>query len=331
MAVSTLRLTVEEKNYWKFCMLNVRVVPDALRNYFDGLIPPTSLATTINQNSSTISYLVTRKVINAAQLNILQRIPGTIWPLKSTRVLIGTTATSSADFDVSLLVCLLRNIPLPGIYPPTSGWDNLPNPHDISPGAHLARIKYYRNELAHATENNLNILDFQDRWATVTEAIKFCNGGHNPNGITDILHGDLDGSQNGVIVASLSTQIEAIRRDLTLVEGEKIKMENELKRTEFQLENMCSDFHFYKDGHIAKNISDNIQDLTNKWKKDDQPFFVTRAAKHVFDKLETVNIVVIIGQSGSGKSATARNVALKWESQGYDVVPVESVEKNYRI
>ncbi|CAG2232664.1 unnamed protein product [Mytilus edulis] len=96
-------------------------------------------------------------------------------------------------------------------------------------------------------------------------------------------------------------------------------MENELKRTEFQLENMCSDFHFYKD--------DNIQDLTNKWKKDDQPFFVTRAAKHVFDKLETVNIVVIIGQSGSGKSATARNVALKWESQGYDVVPVESVDK----
>ncbi|VDI08125.1 Hypothetical predicted protein, partial [Mytilus galloprovincialis] len=89
MAVSTLRLTVEEKNYWKFCMLNVRVVPDALRNYFDGLIPPTSLATTINQNSSTISYLVTRKVINAAQLNILQRIPGTIWPTKST--LIGTT------------------------------------------------------------------------------------------------------------------------------------------------------------------------------------------------------------------------------------------------
>lgn len=69
------------------------------------------------------------------------------------------------------------------------------------------------------------------------------------------MHGDLDGSQNGVIVASLSTEIEAIRRDLTLVEGEKTKMENELKRTEFQLENIRSDFHFYKDGHIAKNIS----------------------------------------------------------------------------
>lgn len=98
VSTSTLRLTVEEKNYWKFCMLNVRVVPDALRNYFDGLIPPTSLATTINQNSSTISYLVTRKVINAAQLNILQRIPGTIWTPNSTRVLIGTTGNIPSYF-----------------------------------------------------------------------------------------------------------------------------------------------------------------------------------------------------------------------------------------
>lgn len=92
MAVSTLRLTVEEKNYWKFCMLNVRVVPDALRNYFDGLIPPTSLATTLNIYSSTILNLVTRKVINATQLNILQRIPGTIWPARISPLPIGFTS-----------------------------------------------------------------------------------------------------------------------------------------------------------------------------------------------------------------------------------------------
>lgn len=89
--MSTLRLSVEEKNYWKFCMLNVRVVPDALRNYFDGLIPPSSLATTINRYSTTILNLVTWKVINAAQLNILQRIPGTIWPARISPVPIGST------------------------------------------------------------------------------------------------------------------------------------------------------------------------------------------------------------------------------------------------
>ncbi|XP_076116130.1 uncharacterized protein LOC143083729 [Mytilus galloprovincialis] len=169
MAMSSLRLTVEEKNYWKFCMLNVRVVPDALRNYFDSLIPSTGLATTITRYSSTILNLVTWKVINAAQLNILQRIPGTIWPPKVTPVSIGSTDTSSAHFDVTLMVCLLRNIPLSGIFPPVTGWDHLPYPHDKSPGAYLARIKYYRNEIAHSTEHNMNTLDFHDKWQALSE------------------------------------------------------------------------------------------------------------------------------------------------------------------
>lgn len=80
MAVFTLRLTVEEKNYWKFCMLNVRVVPDALRKYFDSLIQPSNLVTVINKNSTTISYLFSKRVINAVQFGILKRVPGTIWP-----------------------------------------------------------------------------------------------------------------------------------------------------------------------------------------------------------------------------------------------------------
>lgn len=66
-------------------------------------------------------------------------------------------------------MCLLRNIPLPGINPPGTGWDNLPIPNDLSPGAYLARIKYYRNEIAHSTQNNMNSLDFQDRWETVSK------------------------------------------------------------------------------------------------------------------------------------------------------------------
>ncbi|XP_063400264.1 uncharacterized protein LOC134684883 [Mytilus trossulus] len=294
-------------------MLNVRVVPDALRKYFDGRIPPANLATTINQNSTTIVNLVNRRVINLAQLDILQRIPGTIWPPRCLAVPTGSSATSSADFDVTLMVCLLRNIPLPGIYQPASGWDNLPIPSDKSPGAYLSRIKYYRNAIAHSTENKLNTLDFQGKWKTISEAITFCNGGHCPNAIMEILHCDLDGSQNGVNVTCLMTEIEAVKGDL--------------QRTELQLENVQSDFHFYKDGHLPKNIADNINELINKWRIEDKPFFFTRAGKLVYDMLESENIVMIIGQSGSGKSATARHIALKWISNGYDVVSVESVEQ----
>lgn len=85
------------------------------------------------------------------------------------RHIVSLVDTSSANFDVTLIVCLLRNIPLPGIYPPVTGWDNLPNPNDKSPGAYLARIKYFRNEIAHSIENNLNNIDFQDKWKALNE------------------------------------------------------------------------------------------------------------------------------------------------------------------
>lgn len=54
---------------------------------------------------------------------------------------------------------------------------------------------------------------------------------------------------------------------------------------------------------------------------------MTRATKQVYDILESENIVMVIGHSGSGKSAIARNAALQYHSKGYDVVPVEYVDK----
>lgn len=46
-----------------------------------------------------------------------------------------------------------------------------------------------------------------------------------------------------------------IKRDFASLEGEKTKMENDLKRIKFQLEIVKSDFNFYKDGNLPKNIS----------------------------------------------------------------------------
>lgn len=87
------------------------------------------------------------------------------------------------------------------------------------------------------------------------QAIICFNGGHSPRGIIDILHCDLDGSYNGDIVTSLSTEIDEMKSDLTLVEDENNHMKKVLRRTELQLENVRSDFYYYKDGYLPKNIS----------------------------------------------------------------------------
>jgi hypothetical protein len=47
---------------------------------------------------------------------------------------------SSKDFDITLMICLLRNL-----IPHITIMDRLPSATDTSLGADLSRIKYYRN------------------------------------------------------------------------------------------------------------------------------------------------------------------------------------------
>lgn len=69
------------------------------------------------------------------------------------------------------------------------------------------------------------------------------------------MHCDLDGSYNGDVALDLSTEIDEIKRDLTLVEAKNNQMKKDLTRTELQLEHVRSDFELYKDGSLPKNIS----------------------------------------------------------------------------
>ncbi|CAG2206140.1 unnamed protein product [Mytilus edulis] len=78
---------------------------------------------------------------------------------------------SSADLDVTLLVCLLRNLP-PQVSPSCKGFDVLPHSTDLSPGAHIARIKYYKNFLvSHSKDGKLVDVDFNTIWIDLEMAI----------------------------------------------------------------------------------------------------------------------------------------------------------------
>lgn len=76
----TSQLTEEEKNFARFFFLNFKVSPDIARRFFDRLFPPAHLAQTINRCMQTIIKLNNNKRINAAQLELLRGVPGTVWP-----------------------------------------------------------------------------------------------------------------------------------------------------------------------------------------------------------------------------------------------------------
>ena len=71
---------------------------------------------------------------------------------------------SSKDFDVTLMICLLRNLI------PIDIMDNrLPLATDTSLGADLSRIKFYRNIIVHC--DSVADTDFESYWKDVTQAI----------------------------------------------------------------------------------------------------------------------------------------------------------------
>ncbi|CAG2206831.1 unnamed protein product [Mytilus edulis] len=67
------------------------------------------------------------------------------------------------------MICLIRN--LTSISPPINGFDKLPLPNETTPGADLARIKWYRNKLAHHDSNTFKTADFNAAWINLTDAV----------------------------------------------------------------------------------------------------------------------------------------------------------------
>lgn len=162
---SISQLTEEERNFTRFFLLNFKVSPDIARRYFDVVFQPAHLALTMNSSMPVIIKLNRTKRINAAQLEIFRGVPGTVWPSYLPPMPRGTKATSSKDFDLTMLIGLLRNVG--GLLTPATGWDQLPHPNDTLPGAHFTTLKWYRNQMAHTTVSSMDNNDFTLKWTQV--------------------------------------------------------------------------------------------------------------------------------------------------------------------
>ncbi|XP_063397223.1 uncharacterized protein LOC134681515 [Mytilus trossulus] len=198
---------------------------------------------------------------------------------------------TSSNFDITLIITLLRN--LTDMTSPC-GFDRLPTAIQITPGSDLARIKYYRNYLAHLDDAKIDNKFCQTAWDDITEAI-----------------GRLGGMPLKKECDKLKTKIlnqanEEIIQDIKASKDETI----ELKQL---LENLTNTHEFE---HINKEIED--------WEKGDQMFVSTTASEYVMECLQENSCVTLTGSSGVGKSFTARHAALVLQREGYKVIPIYS-------
>ncbi|XP_068685253.1 NLR family CARD domain-containing protein 4-like isoform X2 [Montipora foliosa] len=160
-AAPSFSSTKETTNYARLCRLLVDVGTQALRDTFDRIHPPNRLHGILASTSPahpTLQSLRKRKILNVTQW-------GKLYPTIPSSV-------SSASFDITLLMVLLRNICGLGAPASTGSWDILPPASDNSIEANIARIKYYRNNVyGHATQASIDEPTFHALWLDISNAL----------------------------------------------------------------------------------------------------------------------------------------------------------------
>ena len=155
-ASPTTPSTKETTNYARLCRVLVDVGTCALRDCFDSICTPPTLHTVLAASQPALQSLRSRRIINATQWGkLFPAIPASV---------------SSRDFDITLLMTLLRNIC--GLTPPVTGWDVLPAATDLSREADISRIKYFRNTVyAHAEHASVDDATFDTHWKEIRDTL----------------------------------------------------------------------------------------------------------------------------------------------------------------
>lgn len=151
-----LRPTDEKANFQRCTRLLIGGGTALLKEKFDQLCPPRDLPKVL-ADPSTKEKLLTEAKLTKPQWERLYPSRGAV--------------AVSEDFDISLLFKLLTTITK--IPAPDLGWNSKPHPKEVSLGADLARIKYYRNEVyAHVNqEMSLEEDKFHYYWDEIEEPL----------------------------------------------------------------------------------------------------------------------------------------------------------------
>ncbi|XP_052106730.1 uncharacterized protein LOC127739169 [Mytilus californianus] len=298
------RLSQEEENYVRMSLLLTGISPRAARALFDREFVPACLNATIKKEYNKLRELQKKRIINQPQWNLL-------FPRRP-------DGPDSKTFDVTLIITLIRH--LTDLTPPHGGYDWLPSDNETTPTSDLARIKYYRNILAHLDEGKIDNTTFTTAWDNITNAISRL-GGHPMKQECDILKTKILDQSNQEIMLGIKHSNDEIME----LKKANEDMSVEVKKMKTTNEDMTEEVKKLKISHedtVPWNIRAQINEILVEWKDNDKMFITTEATKHVLKCIKENSCVTITASSGVGKTATLRHVALQMSDEGYDVLLV---------
>ena len=212
--------TKETTNYARLCCLLIDIGSQALRDTFDKIHPPGSLHVVLETNKTTLQKLRSRRILNATQWSKLY--PAIV------------ASVSSANFDITLMLVLIRNIC--GLGPPatTRSWDVLPPSTDLSCEADIVRLKCFRNDIyAHAEKASFSELQFTTHWQDIRETLVRLGGKSYEDAI------------NNLEIESIDPEMEEHYR----------KVLEEWKKDEDNIKDMLNEIK-NEAGNVSKKVDD---------------------------------------------------------------------------
>ncbi|XP_071137098.1 uncharacterized protein [Mytilus edulis] len=112
----------------------------------------------------------------------------------------------------------------------------------------------------------------------------------------------------------------------TVANAELKQLKKEYLDCKKEKEQIESYFSFYRKGNLPKNIAETNATLLDAWRIEDNNFYETNGSKLVYAKVKDFSCILVTSNSGLGKTAIIRHIALKLHSEGFEIVPVESPE-----
>ncbi|XP_076096950.1 uncharacterized protein LOC143067489 [Mytilus galloprovincialis] len=300
-------------------LLLTGISPRAVRALFDREFAPACLDSSMKKEYNKLKDLQKKRIISQSQMNLLiPRFPA---------------VPDSKIFDVTLMITLLRN--LTNLTPPRDGYDCLPPvATEVTPSSDLARIKHYRNILAHLDEGKIDTAMFTTAWEDITGAIGRLGGQQMKEECDNLKVKILDQTNQEIMMdikrskdemLEMKKSVKSLNNSVKSLKRTKKAMTVEVKRLKTTNEDMTVEVKKLKISHedtVPWNIRAQINENLVEWKDNNKMFITTEATRHVLKCIKENSCVTIAASSGVGKTATLRHVALQMSDEGYDVLLV---------
>ena len=182
----------------------------------------------------------------------------------------------SKTFDITLLHLLLREIC--HLTAPPTGWHKMPADDDVSLEANIVRIKCFRNELCHSVSTGIPNGEFEDKWNKIASSLKELETSVHEKKLQDLKSDPID-------------------HDMT-------------RRVEVDIEQWKRE---HEEGEVMSELCSCLPDkMPEEWM-----FGRTQEIQQVIEFVHsgTVDVVLITGGPGFGKTTMAKRVAHELANQ----------------